>query len=71
MEMSQGNECIVSLNKQIYHLFLQKWRTGEQSRSWLWCWYQWEGEDVEGGHRRVSVVQIRCTHVCKWKNDTC
>jgi hypothetical protein len=29
------------------------------------------GEDVEKGCRRVSIVQILCTHVCEWKNNTC
>jgi hypothetical protein len=23
------------------------------------------------GHGRVNVVQILCTHVCKWKIETC
>jgi hypothetical protein len=23
------------------------------------------------GYRRVNAVQILCTHVCKYKNDTC
>jgi hypothetical protein len=25
------------------------------------------GEDVEKECRRVNIVQILCTHVCKWK----
>jgi hypothetical protein len=29
------------------------------------------GEEVEKGYGRVNMVQILCTHVCKWKNDTC
>jgi hypothetical protein len=31
------------------------------------------GSDVEGGGlcRRVNMVQILYTDVCKWKNDTC
>jgi hypothetical protein len=28
------------------------------------------GEEVGKGHGRVNMVQILCTHVCKWKN-TC
>jgi hypothetical protein len=28
------------------------------------------GEDVEKGCSRVDMVQILCTHICKWKNDT-
>jgi hypothetical protein len=26
-------------------------------------------EEVGKGHGRVNIVQILCTHVCKWKND--
>jgi hypothetical protein len=22
-------------------------------------------------YRRVNMVEILCTHVCKWKNETC
>jgi hypothetical protein len=29
------------------------------------------GEDIRKGYRRVNMVQILCTYVCKWKNDTC
>jgi hypothetical protein len=29
------------------------------------------GEDIRKGCRRVNVVEILCTHVCKWKNETC
>jgi hypothetical protein len=29
------------------------------------------GEDIGKGCRRVNIVQILCTHECKWKNDTC
>jgi hypothetical protein len=28
-------------------------------------------EEVGKGHGRVNIVQILCTHVCKWKNNTC
>jgi hypothetical protein len=34
-------------------------------------WYQWEGELMGKGHGRVNTVQVLCTHVCKWKNDSC
>jgi hypothetical protein len=33
-------------------------------------WYQWEVEDIRKGCRRVNMVEILCTHVCKWKNET-
>jgi hypothetical protein len=29
------------------------------------------GEDVEEGCKRLNIVQVLCTHVCKWKNYTC
>jgi hypothetical protein len=29
------------------------------------------GEDMERVGRRVNVVDIFCTHVCKLKNETC
>jgi hypothetical protein len=29
------------------------------------------GEDVRSGSRRVNIVQILCTHICKWRNETC
>jgi hypothetical protein len=32
-------------------------------------WFQWEGEEVRKGYRRVNMVQILYTHVSKWKND--
>jgi hypothetical protein len=32
--------------------------------------YQWEGKEMGKGHGRVNMVQILCTYVCKWKNDT-
>jgi hypothetical protein len=28
-------------------------------------------EEVDKGCRKVNMVQILCTHVCKWKNETC
>jgi hypothetical protein len=29
------------------------------------------GEEVGEGYGRVTVLQIVCTYVCKWKNDAC
>jgi hypothetical protein len=29
------------------------------------------GEDVGKRCKRVNVVEILCTHVYKWKNETC
>jgi hypothetical protein len=30
-------------------------------------WYQGDGEEVRKGCKRVNMVQIPCTHICKWK----
>jgi hypothetical protein len=32
-------------------------------------WYQWEGEKIRKGCRRVNMVEILCPHACKWKNE--
>jgi hypothetical protein len=29
----------------------------------VWGWYQWEGEDIRKGYRRVNVVEILHTQV--------
>jgi hypothetical protein len=29
------------------------------------------GEDVGIGYRSMNMVLILCTHICKWKNETC
>jgi hypothetical protein len=34
-------------------------------------WYQWEGEDIRKGCRRVSIVEILRTHALKWNSETC
>jgi hypothetical protein len=52
------------------------YKIGEQEvlcvrREGGWYQWEWEGEDVEKVCRRVNIVQIPCTHVCKWKNETC
>jgi hypothetical protein len=39
----------------------------KRNRSCLGGWYQWKGEEVGKGCGRVNIVQILCTHVCKWK----
>jgi hypothetical protein len=28
------------------------------------------GGGEENGHRRMNMVHVLCTHVCKWKNAT-
>jgi hypothetical protein len=29
------------------------------------------GEDIREGYMRVNMLHIVCTHICKWKNETC
>jgi uncharacterized Fe-S cluster-containing MiaB family protein len=31
----------------------------------------WKGEEVEKGCGMMNMVEILCTHVCKWKSGTC
>jgi hypothetical protein len=57
--------------KMSFSFCLQNQRTEGQTRSCLRGRYQWEGEEVGKGDRRVNVVQILFTHVWKGKNDTC
>jgi hypothetical protein len=67
MEMSQGNS-LHYLKNAIFFSFtkLEEGRTGP---AWV-VGIRRREEDVERGCRRVNMVQILCTHVCKWKNDT-
>jgi hypothetical protein len=64
MEMSHGNSLYSYLKQTKVSFFLNK--IGEQEGKIGPIW-----EEVGKGCRRVNVVQILCTHVCKWKNDTC
>jgi hypothetical protein len=71
MEMFQGNQCRATLNEQKCYFFPKNgeqkgrtgpvWRVGTSGR----------GEDAGTGCRGVTMVQILCTHVCRWKNETC
>jgi hypothetical protein len=70
MEMSQGNQCIAILNKQTF-FFLQKWKIRGLNRTCLGISTSERWEDMGRGCGRVNMVQILCTHVCKWKNETC
>jgi hypothetical protein len=52
-------------------IFLQKWRTGRQKGPvWKFC-ISVGGKDIKKECRRMNVVEVLCTHVCEWKNDTC
>jgi hypothetical protein len=74
IEMSQGNSLCSYLKQTKMSFLFTKQKTGEQNRS---CLGKRESvtsgnrEDVGKGCRRVNMVQILCTHVCKWKNETC
>jgi hypothetical protein len=63
MECHNEIPCIAILNKQKCHFFSQKRRTGRQNRSCLGGGYEWEGEDIRKGCRRVNVVEMLWTHV--------
>jgi hypothetical protein len=58
------NSCRVVNRKT----FGSKNRRAEQIRS---CLGWGVGIPVGKGCKKVNAVQILCTHVCKWKNDTC
>jgi hypothetical protein len=62
METSQETPCIAILNKQKCHF--------SKTRSCLGVGTSVRKEDVRKGFR-MNVVGILCTHVCKWKNETC
>jgi hypothetical protein len=71
MEMSQGNQYIAILNKNVIFFFYIK---GEQEGRTGPVWgvgTSGRREDVGRGCRRVNMVEILCTHVCKWKNEIC
>jgi hypothetical protein len=72
MEVPQGN-TLCFLNKQKCHFIFfytigeQEGRTGPVEGVGT----SGRGDEVGKGHGRVNMVQILCTHVCKWKNETC
>jgi hypothetical protein len=72
MEISQGNSLCSYLKqtKMSFFFLLQNWRTWEQNRSYGGRWYQL-GVGRRWGKGRVNIMQILCTHVYKWENDTC
>jgi hypothetical protein len=65
MEMSQGNS-MYSYLKQTKMLFFFFYKIREGGVIPVL------GEEGVGkGCRKESMVQILCTHVCRWKNETC
>jgi hypothetical protein len=69
MEISQGKSLCSYLKqtKMSFFFLLQEGRI-DPARGDS---YQWEGDDGGKGHGRVNMVQILCTHVWNWKNETC
>jgi hypothetical protein len=63
--------CVVILNKNVLFFFIYKIREQEGGTGLAWGqgWYQWKGEGEGKGWKRVNMVQILCTHVCKWKTQ--
>jgi hypothetical protein len=51
-----------------YKIGAQEGRTGSAQEVGGWHWGR---EEVTGKGRRMNIVQIMYTHVCKCKNDTC
>jgi hypothetical protein len=73
MEVPQGNSLNshLKLAKMLFFAFTKsKNRKAEQVLP-REIDNSWRGEEVGKGCRRVNMVQILCTHVCNWKNDTC
>jgi hypothetical protein len=71
--MSQGNSCVAILKKQkcLFFFSFTKSENRRAEQVLRGVCYQWERKKVGKGHGRVKIVQILCTHVCKWKNETC
>jgi hypothetical protein len=59
----------VILNKQKCHIFFS-FREGRTGPVWG-IGTSGRREEVRKGCGRMNMVQILCTHVCKWENETC
>jgi hypothetical protein len=70
MEMYTRTHGYVQETPHIAILNKQKWTTGGHG-SPPGGGTNGREEDVEKGCRRVNMVPILCTNVCKWKNETC
>jgi hypothetical protein len=70
-----GTQLRAILNKQKHlFFFFKNWEQEDiigLIESPIGSWYQWEGGIYKEGCRSVNVVGILCTHVWKWKNETC
>jgi hypothetical protein len=64
--------CVAILNKcHFSSVTKSKNRRVDQGPIWVRVGTSGRGEEVGKVCRKVNIVQILCTHVCKWKNDTC
>jgi hypothetical protein len=74
MEVPEGNTLCSYLKQAKMSSIFFSYKSGKQDGgtgpAWV-SWHQWEGEEVGKGCKRVNMVQIKCTPVCRWKNDTC
>jgi hypothetical protein len=71
MEMAQGNS-LYSYLKQIKMLFHFSFTKQEGRTGPVWGFgTSGRGEVAGKVRRRVNMVQILCTHVCKWKMYAC
>jgi hypothetical protein len=73
MEMSQGNS-LCSYLKQTKMTFYFFYKIGNRRAEQVLpgvIGTSGKGEEVRKMYGRVNIVQILCTNVCKWKNDTC
>jgi hypothetical protein len=73
MIMSQGNSLCSYLKQRCLFLFFYKIeeQEGGTGPAWGGVGTSGRGEEVGKRCRRVNMVKTLCTHVCKWKNETC
>jgi hypothetical protein len=71
MEMSQINSLYSYLKQtKMSFFFFTKLENRRVEQVLFGGWFQWKVKDIETGYRRVNMVQVLCTNVCKWKNET-
>jgi hypothetical protein len=68
--VGKNEPCIAILNKNVILFFFYKIAEQEGETSPVWgrgIGTSGSRENVEKGCRKGSILQILCTHVCKWK----